>query len=70
MPSLRLPIEDARDIASYLMTQKHADATYAAADYMDDPQLQRKAKISSATTAAPDAMKSAASKTKAASAPS
>ena len=26
------------------MTQKHADATYAAADYMDDPQLKAKGK--------------------------
>ena len=39
MPSLRLSIEDSRDIASYLMTQKHADMTYAAASYMDDPKL-------------------------------
>ncbi len=42
MPSLRLSIEDARDIASYLITQKHPDASYAAADYMDDPQLKAK----------------------------
>ena len=40
MPSLRLTVEDARDIASYLMTQKHADASYAAADFMDDPKLK------------------------------
>jgi cytochrome c2 len=39
MPSLRLPIEDARDIASYLITLKHPDASYASADYMDDPKL-------------------------------
>jgi cytochrome c2 len=39
MPSLRLSIEDARDIASYLMTEKHADASYASADFMDDPKL-------------------------------
>ncbi len=31
MPNLRLSLEDARDIASYLMTQKHADAQYASA---------------------------------------
>jgi cytochrome c551/c552 len=44
MPSLRLTVEDARDIASYLMTQKHAGATYAAADFMDDPKLKDKGK--------------------------
>ncbi|MFZ3216789.1 MAG: hypothetical protein WA192_12085 [Candidatus Acidiferrales bacterium] len=44
MPSLRLSDEDSRDIASFLMTQKHADATYAAADYMDDPQLAARGK--------------------------
>ncbi len=42
MPSLRLPIEDARDIATYLMTRKHPDASYADASYMDDPQLKTK----------------------------
>ena len=42
MPSLRLPVEDARDIATYLMTQKRPDATYAAANYMDDPALKPK----------------------------
>ncbi|MGC1674048.1 MAG: hypothetical protein WA739_17445, partial [Candidatus Acidiferrales bacterium] len=41
---LRLSIEDSRDIASYLMTQKHADATYAAASYMDDPKLAAEGK--------------------------
>jgi cytochrome c2 len=40
MPSLRLTIEEARDIASYLMTRQHAGTTYAAADYMDDPKLK------------------------------
>ncbi|MGB0035142.1 MAG: hypothetical protein WBP79_06685 [Candidatus Acidiferrales bacterium] len=40
MPSLRLSIEDSRDIASYLIAQKHSDATYAAAPYMDDPKLK------------------------------
>ena len=44
MPSLRLTTEEARDIASYLLTQKHADATYAAADFMDDPKLKAKGK--------------------------
>jgi len=32
MPSLRLTVDDARDIASFLLTQKHADATYEPAD--------------------------------------
>ncbi len=40
MPSLRLSIEEARDIASYLMTRKHEGATYAAAGYLDDPKLK------------------------------
>ncbi|HUJ22001.1 MAG TPA: cytochrome c [Bryobacteraceae bacterium] len=40
MPSLRLTVEEARDIASYLMTRKHEGATYAAADYLDDPKLK------------------------------
>ena len=42
MPNLRLTIDDARDIASYLMTQKHSDASasYLSADvsFMDDPK--------------------------------
>lgn len=40
MPSLRLTVEDARDIASFLETQKHADAAFPAADFMDDPKLK------------------------------
>src|SRR5277367_1679532 len=44
MPSMRLSDGDSRDIASFLMTQKHADATYAAANYMDDPQVAAKGK--------------------------
>ncbi|HYM07176.1 MAG TPA: hypothetical protein VEU11_11505 [Terriglobales bacterium] len=40
MPSLRLTVEEARDIASYLMTRKHQDAAYAAANFMDDPKLK------------------------------
>ena len=40
MPSLRLSIDEARDIASYLMTRKHDGVTYAAADYLDDPKLK------------------------------
>jgi hypothetical protein len=39
MPSLRLTEDEARDIASYLMTRKHANATYEDASYMDDPKL-------------------------------
>jgi len=40
MPSLRLTVDDARDIASFLLTQKHPDATYEPADFMDDPKLK------------------------------
>ncbi len=40
MPSLRLTEDEARDIASYLMTRKHDNASYANADYMDDPKLK------------------------------
>ncbi len=42
MPSLRLSIEESRNIASYLMTQKHAGATYPPAPFMDDPKLRDK----------------------------
>ena len=45
MPSLRLTVDDARDIASYLLTQKHADATYAPAEFMDDPKLKAQGKV-------------------------
>jgi mono/diheme cytochrome c family protein len=40
MPNLRLTVEEARDIASYLLTQKHSDAAYDAANFMDDPKLK------------------------------
>ncbi len=41
MPSLRLSEEDAQDIASFLMTQKHQDpSSYANASFMDDPALK------------------------------
>ncbi len=40
MPNLRLSVEDARDIASFLITQKHADASYDPAPFMDDPRLK------------------------------
>jgi cytochrome c1/mono/diheme cytochrome c family protein len=40
MPSLRLTWEEARDIATYLTSLRHADASYAQdVSYMDDPQL-------------------------------
>ena len=40
MPSLRLTDADSRDIASFLVTQKHADGDpYAAAPFMDDPKF-------------------------------
>src|SRR6266550_6899447 len=42
MPNLRLNMNEVRDIASYLMTRKHADATYAQADYIEDPKLKAK----------------------------
>jgi cytochrome c2 len=42
MPSLRLSWDESRDIASYLMTQKHSDASYAVAPYLDDPSLKQK----------------------------
>jgi cytochrome c551/c552 len=40
MPSFRLTEQEARDIASYLMTLKHNDASYADASYMDDKNLK------------------------------
>ncbi len=42
MPSLRLSEEEARDIASYLMTRKHDNASYPDAAYLDDPGLKSK----------------------------
>jgi cytochrome c2 len=44
MPSLRLSPDDARDVASYLITLKHPDATYADASFMDDPAQAAKGK--------------------------
>ncbi len=38
MPNLRLTDQLHRDIASFLVTQKHSDATYSAAPFMDDPK--------------------------------
>ncbi len=41
MPSLRLSIEDAQDIATYLMAQKRQEpSSYADAAFMDDPNLK------------------------------
>ncbi len=39
MPSLRLTWDEARDIASYLITLKRPSASYDPAPYMDDPKL-------------------------------
>src|ERR1700682_2335126 len=44
MPSLRLTVDDARDIATSWLTQKHADASYDAANFMDDPSLKQHGK--------------------------
>ena len=40
MPSLRLSLQETRDIASYLITLKQADASYPEADYLEDPALK------------------------------
>jgi cytochrome c551/c552 len=40
MPNLRLTVDDARDVASWLLTQKHANAKYESAEFMDDPKLK------------------------------
>jgi cytochrome c551/c552 len=42
MPSLRLTWEEARDIASYLIAQKRADASYPAADFMENASLKER----------------------------
>ena len=71
MPSLRLTEDEARDIASYLMTRKHDDVTYANADYMDDPSLKNKRPAPGAfLRLRRAAMKSPGSKKNSASAPS
>ena len=45
MPSLRLSVEDAQDIASYLLTQKKQEpSAYADASFMDDPKLKDEGK--------------------------
>jgi cytochrome c551/c552 len=40
MPSLRLTEDEARDIASYLVTRKRSNAVYQDASYLDDPMLK------------------------------
>jgi len=42
MPNLRLTEEEARDIASYLMTRTHSNTKYSDASFMDDPALRNK----------------------------
>jgi len=45
MPSLRLSVEEARDIASYLMTLKQKEpSSYAKADFLNDPKLAARGK--------------------------
>jgi hypothetical protein len=44
MPSFRLSWQDARDIASFLMTQKDPNDKFPAAPYMEDPKLFAKGK--------------------------
>jgi len=45
MPSLRLSIEDAQDIATYLMTKKQQDpSSYPEASFMDDANLKDEGK--------------------------
>jgi cytochrome c1 len=45
MPSLRLSVEDAQDIASYLITQKKQEpSSYREASFMDDPGLKDEGK--------------------------
>jgi cytochrome c551/c552 len=45
MPNLRLTIQEARDIASYLMQQKRSGASYPPADFMDDPKLKERGRF-------------------------
>ena len=49
MPNLRLTVQEAQDIASYLITLKKADASYPAANYLDDPQQKEKGLASGET---------------------
>ncbi len=46
MPNLRLSIQEARDIASYLETLKEKDpSSYPAAPYLNDPKLKEKGEM-------------------------
>ena len=45
MPSLRLTWEEARDIASYLMTQRRPDANYEPAPFLEDPSLSERGRF-------------------------
>ena len=70
MPSLRLTDDEARDIASYLMTRKRDNAAYASAPYLDDASLKAQGlALVRNCPAAPDVMKSRGSKRSSASAP-
>ena len=42
MPNLRLSWNEARDIASYLMTLKHADAAYPSAAFLERSEAERR----------------------------
>lgn len=45
MPSLRLSVEDAQDIATYLISQKKQEpSSYPDASFMDDPKLREEGK--------------------------
>ena len=45
MPNLRLSLEEAQNIASYLMTQRRPDSAYAAANYLEDPKLKEQGRL-------------------------
>ena len=45
MPNFRLSEQDARDIASFLMSQKHADLQYPDTSYMNDKALADQGKL-------------------------
>ena len=72
MPSLRLSAEDAQDIATYLMSQKKQEPSAYAASFLHGRSRTEggRQEVDSPLSAAPDATRSQALKTKAASAPS
>jgi cytochrome c2 len=45
MPNFRLSDQDARDIATFLMAQKHVEPEYPGANYMDDASLKDKGEL-------------------------